>query len=133
MNKEDYRVHINEDWEKQKLQVYIYKDEPTRRTFYQYANNVNTDGFTAIGPPNLIEHSFERNGEVAHRDRPIPTFIEMELRIGKFFLSLINDEILKVGINTRKVDMMAGKTELIESQLTFAQQQLNKLIDHLTK
>lgn len=112
------KIYIEEDQHNDKLSLYLVERHQTSKIHY----TIGADGI-------LVEHSVLYNPGIFQKIQPLVVF---PLHFGRAFLSLLNDEITKQGINTHKVDMQAGKTELLQESLTFANQQLVKFIDHLT-
>lgn len=108
---------IHEDWENDKLNIYYREYRGPKCDYMEYKGDGDI----------LVTERTEGLGQ------PMKPFIQLPLRFGKSLLALLNDEIANKGINQKKVDMQAGKTELLEKELAFNQSQLIKLIDHLTK
>lgn len=112
-------VIIHEDYQTDTIKIYV-RERPSYKEEIYYTHG--SDGITG--------HTYVEGQTGPGKRGP---FIEMPMRLGTWFLNLLNDEIANKGINQKKVDMQAGKTELLEKELAFNQVQLVKLIDHITK
>ncbi len=113
------KIHIQEDWQADELKIF-WRERigDTKEIWY------NHDGNT------LIATEITSQG---YRPENIKPFLTMPLRIGKAFLILLSDKITESGINQKEIDMQAGKTELLISELAFSKEQLVKFINHFTK
>jgi len=113
----EVKIYIDDEREYDRIKIFFVKTFPGGKIFYHFTDGVLTE--TEHRPP---IGSFE----------PMKPFLELPGSLGRLFLSVLNDEIEKKGINTRKVDMQAGKTELLEHRLKFSDDQLVKFIDYFT-
>ncbi|HEY4326379.1 MAG TPA: hypothetical protein VGN20_20510 [Mucilaginibacter sp.] len=111
--------HIEQDWQSGNIKIYWKGIKGNlSEEWYHY------DGEYVV--------STQVDAKNAFRPESIKPFLTLPREFGNLFLTLISDKVNELGINQKKVDMEAGKTELLNQQLKFSQEQLVKFIDHFT-